>query len=97
MGKNEKVGKILWITKRAMRSLQIGAGFRDYKLGQEGLQIGPALGISNRGRDFKLEQRHFKSGQRLQNRRKRDFKSRDGMDLFFLSFSFLKKPSASSS
>ena len=63
MGKNEKVGKILWITKRAMRSLQIGAGFRDYKLGQEGLQIGPALGISNRGRDFKLEQRHFKSGQ----------------------------------
>ena len=34
-----------------IRGLQIGSGFRDYKLGQEGLQIGAALGISNRGRD----------------------------------------------
>ena len=39
-GKNEKVGKIFWITKRSNKGLQIGTGFRDYKLGQEGLQIG---------------------------------------------------------
>ena len=32
----------------AVRGIQIGAGFRDYKSGQEGLQIGAALGISNR-------------------------------------------------
>ena len=42
-------------------------------MGQEGLQIGTAFGISNRdkritnqGRDFKSGQRDFKSGQRLQ-------------------------------
>ena len=54
----------------AMRGVQIGAGFRGYKSGHKGLQIGAALGISNRGReitnwvrDFKLGQRDFKSGQ----------------------------------
>ena len=46
----------------AMRGLQIGAGFKDYKSRQEGLQIGAALGISNRGRDFKSGQRDFTSG-----------------------------------
>ena len=56
-----------------IKGLQIGTGFSDYKLGQEGLQIRVALGISNwgkkitnRGRNFKLGQRDFKSGQRLQ-------------------------------
>ena len=46
-----------------IRGSQIGVGFRDYKLGPEGLQKGVALGISNRGekitnrgRDYKLEQ-----------------------------------------
>ena len=50
--------------------MQIGGGFRDYKLGQEWLQIGAALGISNRakrwqtkvsnwGRDYKLGQEGF--------------------------------------
>ena len=42
--------KMLWITKRGNKRLQIGAGFGDYKLGQEGLQIGASLGISNRGK-----------------------------------------------
>ena len=38
-----------------MRGLQIGAGSRDYKLVQEGLQIGVALEISKTGeRDYKL-------------------------------------------
>ena len=53
--------------------LQNGVGFWDYKSGQEGLQIGEVLGISNRckkianrGRDFKLGEKHFKSGQWLQ-------------------------------
>ena len=32
----------------AIRGLQIGAGFRDYNSGQEALQIGAVLGISNR-------------------------------------------------
>ena len=72
-GKNEKVKKSTGLQNRAIRELKIGAGFRDYKSGQERLQIGAALGISNRdkkitnwGRGFKSEQRDFKSGQRLQ-------------------------------
>ena len=56
----------------AIRGLQIGAGFRDYKSKEKGLQIKAALGISNRskkitnrGRYFKLGQRDFKSGQEV--------------------------------
>ena len=48
-----------------IRGLQIGAGFRDYKSGKEGLQIGVVQGISNRAGDFISGQRDFKSGQRL--------------------------------
>ena len=58
---------LLGITKQAIRELQIGAGFMDYKSGQERLQIGVSWEISNwgkkitnRGRDFKSEQRDFK-------------------------------------
>ena len=61
------------LQNRAIRELKIEAGFRDYKSGQERLQIGGALGILNRDkkitnwdRGFKSEQRDFKSGQRLQ-------------------------------
>ena len=50
----------------AIRGLKIRTGFRDYKSGQEGLQIGTNLGISNcgkkitkRSRDFKLRQKVF--------------------------------------
>ena len=58
-----------------MRGLQIGAGFRDCKLVQEGLQIGVALGISkwgglqivagisNRGKEISNWGRDYKSGQ----------------------------------
>ena len=53
--------------------LEIGASFRDYKSGQEGLEIGTTLGIWNRGkkitnwsRDFKSSQSGFKLGQELQ-------------------------------
>ena len=64
MGKNFLSYK--WVTKRGnIRALQIGAGFRDYKSGQQELEMGIALGISNRGRDFQLGQRDFKSGQKL--------------------------------
>ena len=58
--------KFFWKQNGAIRGLQIGIGFRDYKSGQEKLQIGTALRISNRGRDFKSSQRDFKSRQRLQ-------------------------------
>ena len=65
--------KLSGLQNGAIRGLKIGASFRDYKLGQRGLQIGASLGISNRGkktinrgRDFKSGQRDFRSGQRLQ-------------------------------
>ena len=80
--------KFSGLQTEAMRGLQIGAGFKDYRLGQEGLQIGAALGISNRGkkitnygRDFKSGQRDFKLEQRLKigarriSNQGRDYKS----------------------
>ena len=39
--------------------LQNGTGFRDYKSGQEELQIGAALGISNRGKKITNGGRDF--------------------------------------
>ena len=57
-----------------MRGLQIGAGFRDYKPGQEELKIGAVLGISNWGkkitnwgRDYKSEQEGFQIGAGITN------------------------------
>ena len=47
-----------------MRGLQIGAGFRDHKSGQERLQIGHL-------RDFKSGQKDYKSGQGFQIKAKR--------------------------
>ena len=67
--------KFFWKQNGVIRGLQIGVGFRDYKSGQEKLQIGTALRISNRGRDFKSSQRDFKSRQRLQIWGKGDFYS----------------------
>ena len=73
MRKNEKVGKKIGLHNGAIRRLHIGAGFRDYRSEQERVQIGTALEISNRdkkitnrGWDFKSEQRDFKSEKRLQ-------------------------------
>ena len=40
MGKTKKCEKFSGLQNGAMKGLQIGTGFRDYKLGQEGLQIG---------------------------------------------------------
>ena len=70
MGKKQKTGKkFSGLQNGVIRGLQIGAGFRDYKSEQEGLLIGAAFGVSNRGkkitnwgRDFKSGQRDFKSG-----------------------------------
>ena len=67
--------------------LQIGAEFRDYKSGQEGLQIGAALGITNWGkmitnrgkwitnwgRDYKSGQEGLQIGAGITNR-SRDYK-----------------------
>ena len=46
------MAKIFLLQNRAIRGLQIGADFKDCKSGQDGLQKGAALGISNRGRDI---------------------------------------------
>ena len=62
------------LQKGAIRGLQIGAGFRDFKSWQEGLQIGSF-------RNFKSGQIDFNLGQRLQigargiSNRGRDYKS----------------------
>ena len=87
MRKNEKVGKKIGLHNGAIRRLHIGAGFRDYRSEQERVHIGTALEISNRdkkitnrGWDFKSEQRDFKSEKRLQigtrgiSKRGRDYK-----------------------
>ena len=61
---------IIWITKRGIKGLNIGARFRDCKPGEKGLQIGEfqlgtreklqlqigAREIINQGRDYKLMQ-----------------------------------------
>ena len=60
--KRKKEKKISRSQNGAIRGLQIGAGFRDYKSGQEGLQVGVALEISNRGEKITYPNRDFKSG-----------------------------------
>ena len=63
-----------------MKELQIAACFIDYKSERERLQIGAALGISNRckensdrGTDYKLGQEGFQIGAGVTNRG-RDYK-----------------------
>ena len=48
----------------AIKGIQIGACFRDYKPGQEGLEIGVVLGISNRGKEISVRDRDYKSRQK---------------------------------
>ena len=60
--------KFFRLENEAIRELQIGADFRDYKLGQEGLQRWVALGISNRCK--KITNR-----AEITNRGKRGFRS----------------------
>ena len=48
MGKNKKMETDLpRLQNGPIRGLQIGTGFRDYKSGHKGLQIGEALWITN--------------------------------------------------
>ena len=62
MVKKRKSGKTFSeLQNEAIKRLQIGAGFRDYKSGQEGLQIGATLGVSNQDK-------------KITNRGKKDFK-----------------------
>ena len=53
--------KISGLQNRTIRGVQTGAGFRDFKSGGQGLQIGAALGISNRGEKITNRDRDFKS------------------------------------
>ena len=53
MGKKRKSGKkISGLQNGVIKRLQMGADFRVYKSGQKRLQIGSALGILNRVRDY---------------------------------------------
>ena len=57
MGKKRKSGKkISGLQNGVIKRLQMGADFRVYKSGQKRLQIGSALGILNRVRDYKSVQ-----------------------------------------
>ena len=62
--KRKSVKKLSGLQNGAIRRLQIGAGFRDYKSGQEGLKIGAALGISNQGKEISNQGRDYKLGQK---------------------------------
>ena len=46
----KKKEKNFWVTKRGNKGLQIGAGFKNYRSGQQRLQIGAALRILNWGK-----------------------------------------------
>ena len=75
-GKKRKRGKKFpGLQNGAIRRLKTEAGFRDYKLGREGLQKEAALGISNRGK--KITNR----AKEISNRGKRDFKSGQGLQI----------------
>ena len=58
--KNRK--KFSGLQNGVIRGLQIGAGFRDYKSGQERLETGPALEISNRGKEISNWDGDYKLG-----------------------------------
>ena len=63
-GKKRKSWKRLsGLQNGAIRGLQIGVSFRDYRSGQEGVQIGAALRISSRGKKITNRGRDFKSVQ----------------------------------
>ena len=73
VGKNEKSGrKFSGLRNGVIRRLQIGTGSRDYKSGQEGLQIRAVLGIpnqskkiTNRGKKIWVRGRDYKSRQQF--------------------------------
>ena len=71
----------------AIRGIQIGAGFRDYKSGQEGLQIGAALVISNRDKKITNWAETSNRCKKILNRGKdyksdkKDFKSVKGLQV----------------
>ena len=52
---------------RAIRGLNIGAGFRDYKSRQERLQIMEILGISNRDKKITNRRSDYKLVQNIRN------------------------------
>ena len=81
MGKNEKVGKNFWITKRGKKGITNRDRFW-------GLRTG-ARGITNRDsfRDSKSGEKYYKLGQRLQigareiSNQVRDFRSGQGLQI----------------
>ena len=65
--KTKKREKNYELQNGAIRGLQIGVGIWDYKSGQEVLQIGAVLVISDRGKRLQIE-------AEITNRGKRDFR-----------------------
>ena len=81
-GEKRKSGKTFsGLQNGAIRGLQIGAGFRDFKSGNEGLQIGEAFGISNRGKKFQIGAKRFQNGVQITNRGKKHFKLGQGLQV----------------
>ena len=67
--KKRKSGKTFsGLQNGAVRGLQIGAAFRDYKSGHKGFLRGTALGISNQGKKITNRGRDFKLGKEISNR-----------------------------
>ena len=94
IGKHEKVEKKLWVTKPGNKVITNRSRFQGLQIGARGITNCLVLGIlnwgkkiTNRGMDFKLEQRDFKLGQRLQigarkiSNRGRDYKSGLGLQI----------------
>ena len=70
MGKTKKWKKNFWVTKRGNEELQIGTGFRNYKLDKIDCESGQLSNrgkkIKNRGKKISNRGRDYKWGQGLQ-------------------------------
>ena len=86
--KTKKREKIFGLQNGAIRRLQIGAAFMDYKSRQEGLQIGCRV-IDFRsgqkeyksGLGFQIGEKRFQGRAEITNRSNRDFKSGQGLQI----------------
>ena len=68
----KKWEKFSGLQNRAIRGLQIGKGFRDYKSGQKKHKL---------GQGFQIEAKRFEIGAEITNRGNKDFKSGQGLQI----------------
>ena len=89
MGQNENVGKkISGLQNEAIRGLQIGSCFRDYKLRQRDYKQGQLQGFQLGQKDYKSAQEGFQNGAGIKNR------CITSASFFFLFLRFLMKRSS---